>query len=440
MRDLPEIDGELAVAYLLRFLAVEGTTGDEGAIGKEIAAALGELGVPAGAMRYDDCPSRIPLPTPSGNLVVDLEGDARLPRRLFIAHRDTVPLCAGAVPERTGERVVSAAPTALGGDNRTGVACLVHLVAVLRRSGLRHPPLTLLFTVREESGLWGARCVDLALLGQPALGFNVDGPSPSRLVLGAAGAAGWEAEIRGRAAHAGLHPEHGISAARVAARALAAIDRRGWWGRVRRGGREGTANVGRLAGRDGGAVGGATNVVTDYALIAGEARSHDQRFIDRIVAAHGRAFESAAAAVRSASGETATVEFRSRRMYDPFRLSETSEVARFALERSERAGLRASFAIADGGLDANWMVRHGVPTVTFGAGQRGIHALGEAVDLPDYLDACRLAVALAAVGDERRRSRTELAAASSASIAAATSASPSQGRRGAGGAVSPTST
>ncbi|MGH7342956.1 MAG: M20/M25/M40 family metallo-hydrolase, partial [Candidatus Rokuibacteriota bacterium] len=86
------------------------------------------------------------------------------------------------------------------------------------------------------------------------------------------------------------------------------------------------------------------------------------------------------------------------RMYDPFRLDPASEVARFALERSERAGLRASFGIADGGLDANWMVRHGVPTVTFGAGQRGIHAVGEWVDLPDFLDACRLAVALATEG------------------------------------------
>lgn len=396
MRRLPEIDGEQAVAYLLRFLAVEGTTGDEAAIGEEIAAALGELGVPAGAMRYDDSPRRIPLPTAAGNLIVDLEGDPGLPRRLFVAHRDTVPLCAGAVPERAGERIVSATPTALGGDDRTGVACLVNLVAVLRRSGLRHPPLTLLFTVREESGLWGARCVDLALLGRPAFGFNVDGPSPSRLFLGAVGGAHWEAEIVGRAAHAGLHPEHGVSACLVAARALATVHRRGWWGRVRRGGREGTSNAGRLAGRDGGCVGGATNVVTDYALVEGEARSHDGRFIDRIVAAHRRAFESAAAGVRNARGESAAIEFRSRRMYDPFRLAPTSEVARFALERSELAGLRATFGIADGGLDANWLVRHGVPTVTFGAGQRGVHSLGESVDLPDFLAACRLAVALAA--------------------------------------------
>jgi di/tripeptidase len=31
---------------------------------------------------------------------------------------------------------------------------------------------------------------------------------------------------------------------------------------------------------------------------------------------------------------------------------------------------------ANGGIDANWMVRHGVSTVTFGAGQNEPHTIG----------------------------------------------------------------
>jgi tripeptide aminopeptidase len=65
------------------------------------------------------------------------------------------------------------------------------------------------------------------------------------------------------------------------------------------------------------------------------------------------------------------------------------------VERSRLAGIEPSLGIADGGLDANWMVRHGIPTVTFGAGQRNAHTREEYVDIPDYLAACRLAVALA---------------------------------------------
>jgi tripeptide aminopeptidase len=393
---LPEIDDRWAVDLLLRLLSVEGVTGRERAIGAEVVAALTELGVPPSAVRYDGAERRIPLPTEDGNLVVTLDGDASLPRRLFMAHRDTVPLCAGARPRREGDRIVPAGDTALGGDDRAGVACLITMVATLLRHRLPRPPLTLLFTVREESGLWGARCVDRGLLGGPAQGFNVDGPSPSRLVVGAVGGTHWSAEVVGRAAHAGLHPEQGISAPLVTAVAMAAAQRRGWWGRVERpGGGRGTANVGLLAGRDGAAVGGATNVVTDYALVEGEVRSHDAAFGAKIVAAWRRAFEDGVRSVRADDAGTATLNFRSDVLYDPFRLDATAGVVAFAAERSRRVGLEPSLAIADGGLDANWMVRHGIPTVTFGAGQRNVHMREEYLDLPDFLAACRLAVALA---------------------------------------------
>jgi tripeptide aminopeptidase len=50
---------------------------------------------------------------------------------------------------------------------------------------------------------------------------------------------------------------------------------------------------------------------------------------------------------------------------------------------------------ANGGLDANWMVRHGVPTVTFGAGPNEPHTIDEWINLDGYDRACALAVLLA---------------------------------------------
>jgi tripeptide aminopeptidase len=182
----------------------------------------------------------------------------------------------------------------------------------------------------------------------------------------------------------------------VASVALAAVQRRGWFGRIRRkGGGAGTSNVGSLAGADGGRVGGPTNVVTDYVKVEGEARSHDERFVPRIVDAYRRAFEAAAQSLPSASGARAQVAFTSRVQYHPFRLDEKSELVRFAVERAIALGLTPSLRLTDGGLDANWLAHHGVPAITFGAGQRGIHSLAESVDLAEYLDGCRLAVALA---------------------------------------------
>ncbi len=390
-----DVDRDQAIALLLRFLAVEGTTGHERAIGEEIAAALRELGVPAEAILDDGAHRRIELPTEAGNLIVTIAGDAALAPRLFVAHRDTVPLCAGARPRLAGDRVVPQGPTALGGDDRTGVACLATMVATLRRHRLRHPPLTLAFTVREESGLWGARHLDVSLLGATALAFNVDGASPAALTIGAVGASRWSVEVAGRAAHAGTHPEDGISASMVAAMALADVRRRGWFGRMRRAGGEGTSNVGCLAGRDGGRVGGPTNVVTDFVRVEGEARSHDPRFVARTVAAYRRAFDGAASRLANASGATAQIDFRSQVQYHPFRLDPQSEPVVFASERVRALGLEPTLRISDGGLDANWLFRHGIPTVTFGAGQRAIHSVEEHVMLDDYLAGCRLAVALA---------------------------------------------
>src|SRR5580700_7340625 len=163
----PSIDIAAAIDRLMRFLSVEGVTGQEKNIAREVQSALREAGVSPKQIRFDDANARIPLPTQTGNLIVDLPGTRPGPRLLFMTHLDTVPLCAGAKPVRRDDRIVPAGATALGGDNRTGVAALVTLAATLIQRKLPHPPLTLLFTVREESGLYGAKHVNIADLKGP---------------------------------------------------------------------------------------------------------------------------------------------------------------------------------------------------------------------------------------------------------------------------------
>jgi tripeptide aminopeptidase len=45
-----------------------------------------------------------------------------------------------------------------------------------------------------------------------------------------------------------------------------------------------------------------------------------------------------------------------------------------------------------GGLDANWLDKHGIPTVTIGAGQREVHTVKEYVELDEYVMGCKIAV------------------------------------------------
>jgi tripeptide aminopeptidase len=312
-----------------------------------------------------------------------------------MTHLDTVPLCAGARPVRKGNRIVAAGKTALGGDDRTGVACLATMLATLLEKGLSHPPLTVLFTVREESGLWGARFVKPADLANPLEAFNVDGQSAGEMTVGAVGAERWNVEITGKAAHAGVHPEQGISATMVASLALAQVQNQGWFGKVRRNGKEGTSNVGSFGGESGASAGVATNVVTDYVVIHGESRSHDPRFVRDITRAYRAAFHKAADQFRNDRGHAAKIHFQTRRDYYPFHLKDNSPVVRHAMAAAKQAGLKPTVRVTNGGLDANWMVRHGIPTVTFGAGQNNIHTVDEYVDLDEFASGCRLALALA---------------------------------------------
>jgi tripeptide aminopeptidase len=394
------VDQKAAAERLMRFLNIEGIAGQEGAIGKGLAAALREVGLPARAMKFDKCDKEIPVPTETGNLIVKLAGRGSLkqsPRLLFMTHMDTVPLAAGAKPKRQGRKIVNDAKAALGGDNRTGCGVLVTLVAELIRHKLDHPPLTLLFTVREESGMWGARMLNKEDLGGPTMGFNFDGRNANAVVIGAVGAETWKVDIHGRAAHAGGAPEKGISAPLIMAEALSTAHANGWFGKVTKGDQFGTSNVGRVSGATGGAAGDATNVVTDFIRVYGESRSHDAKFCKEITAAYKSAFADAAKKVLNSSGKAGRVQFKARTIYFAFRMKETLPVVKRARAAVEGLGMTPDVRVANGGLDANWIVRHGIPTVTFGAGQNEVHTLDEWIDLAEYERACELAVRLATI-------------------------------------------
>jgi tripeptide aminopeptidase len=395
MSTTPPVDVKAAEDHLMRFLAVGGLSGQEKAIGDAVCDELKKVGVPATAVRFDRVNERIPVPTQTGNLFVDLPGTRKGPRILFITHLDTVPLCAGARPRREGDRIVSDGTTALGGDNRTGCAVLVTLVETLLKHKLPHAPPSLLFAVREESGIQGCRYLDPADLHGAVMGFNVDSKLAADLITGAVGQEYWDVDIRGKAAHAGLAPEKGISATLVAAVALAEARRGGWFGKVAKPDGHGTSNAGVFGGKDGKAAGDATNVVTDYVHIKGEARSPDLAFAHAITEGFREAFKKARAEVKGADGGAAEVKFEATHAYPPFDLGDDAPVVRHAMRATESIGMKPAPVFSNGGLDANWLVKHGLPTVTIGAGQYEVHTVKEYVHLPEFANGCRLAVALA---------------------------------------------
>jgi tripeptide aminopeptidase len=379
-----------AQRLLLELLAISGKSGQEAAVAEYITNQLRRAGVPKESIHTDQAHKRSPHGGQVGNLVCKLPGKGRGGRRLFMAHMDTVPLCVGAVPIVRGDVIKPADPnTALGGDDRAGVAVVLATALEVIRNNLPHPPLTLLWTVQEEVGLCGARFARLSALGKPRLAFNFDGGSPDKLTVGATGGYRLDIHIRGIASHAGNAPEEGVSAIAIASEAIAELHREGWHGRVQKGRRFGTSNVGVIQGGD------ATNVVTASVEVRAEARSHDPAFRSQIVRKMEQTFRKAARSVRNVHGVSGKVEIEGRLDYESFRLA-NNDPSVLAAEKAVRAlGGEPARAIANGGLDANWMAARGIPTVSLGCGQIGLHTTNERLDLRQFRLGCDLALRLA---------------------------------------------
>lgn len=378
-----------ALRLVMDMMAIPGRSGEEAAVADFIRSQLAGVGIAANELRSDGANRRTPLGGQVGNLVLKLPGTVRGARRMLSAHIDTVPVCVGSRPVRKGDRITSAIKsTGLGADDRAGAAVLLTTLLALVRGNLPHPPLTILWTVQEEVGLFGARHVKKSLLGAPKLAFNFDGGSPAKLTLGATGGYRMAIDVRGLASHAGGAPAEGVSAIAISGLAIADLVKNGWHGQITKGRQTGTSNVGVIQG------GEATNVVTDHVRLKVEARSHEPKFRQRIVQEIESAFERAARAVRSSSGKIGTVEFDGRLDYEAFRLTrdEPSVVAAIAAVKHE--GCEPELAISNGGLDANWLTAHGIPTVTLGCGQRYIHSVHEELDIAEFHLARRIALRL----------------------------------------------
>jgi tripeptide aminopeptidase len=385
---LPDLTA--ARRIVLDLLAIPGGSGNEKDVADQIVKRLREAGCPADAISFDMAHTKTPLRGNVGNLIVKLPGTMPGPRRLFMAHMDTVPVCIGTKPVVAGRFVKSGNPaTGLGADDRAGCSVVLSTATQILREKLPHPPLTFFFAIQEEIGLYGARFAKAADLGRPKLAFNFDGGAVEKITVGATGGYRMDIAIGGIPSHAGVAPEKGVSAIAISALAIASLVEDGWHGLVVKDGKRGTSNVGVIHS------GSATNVVSESAALRVEARSHDPAFRGRIVKAIEKAFTDAAKRVRAADGRTGSVTFDGHLDYEAFRLADDEPCVVAAQEAVRGIGLTPRLDVSNGGLDANWMAANGIPTVTLGCGQMEIHTTKEQLDLDAFEAACTVALRLA---------------------------------------------
>jgi tripeptide aminopeptidase len=220
------------------------------------------------------------------------------------------------------------------------------------------------------------------LLRAPRFAINVDGGAPECIYIEGIGAADWRVTVQGIPAHTAAHPEDAVSAVAVTALALASLHRSGWHGRIEQDGDTGTANVGAIRGGD------PSNAAVDTVEISGEARSHDQAFLERILDAIETAFSDACREVANQHGEHAKIDIHRSMRYQPFKLPADCLPVRAI---SEHASASPSLESSHGGVDANNLNNvHEIPSVTIGAGAHCLHSTEEYCSLDEYVRSCKL--------------------------------------------------
>jgi len=358
------------LATFLDLVRIDSPSGEEADCAAYCASALGDIGF---TVTFDD--SAAATGSNTGNLIASLPGDA--PQTLVLsAHLDCVEPCRDVEPVVADGVVFSAGETVLGADDKAGLAAIIEAARRLTEDTAPRPTIRCVLTVQEEVGLTGAKALAPNVAwGDLCLVLDAAG-MPGGIVVAAPTHYTFTAVFSGVAAHAGVVPEKGVSALRIAADAIMRME----LGRLDA---DTTANVGTVHG------GTATNVVAAQATMTGECRSLQRARVETVrEAMHG-------AMVDAALHAGGTVEIEWTREYEGFQADPDSAQVRLVSDSCVDAGLSPQLMQTGGGSDANIFAGTGMPTLALACGMEGVHGTTEQIAVSSLEQLTDLVVAVA---------------------------------------------
>lgn len=366
--EMTMINRDRIVNEFMELVRIDSISKKESKMVEVLKAKLSELGYET---FVDDAGSKIDGET--GNIICNVKGSKDTPALLLMAHMDTVLPGIGKNPILKDGYIVSDGKTILGGDDAAGIVTILESLRVLKEDNLPHCDLQIVFTVAEEVGLLGAKNLDYAKIH-----------SQYGLVLDCGGAIGTVAAqapsqnmmniiVKGKAAHAGIEPEKGISAIQIAAKAISEMQ----LGRIDN---ETTANVGIING------GLATNIICERLEISAEARSRSQEKLEAQTLHMKECFEKAAEIYGG------SVEFNSSLEYMTFDIKDDSKLISMIKKASSASGIELKVTSTGGGSDTNIINQKGIEAVAVSVGMDKVHSIDERILIEDLVNAVKLLV------------------------------------------------
>ncbi len=379
LRLFMKIDQERLAEEFITLCEIESPSRYEGRISKHLKGVFKALD--ADAVLEDN--STVKTGSESGNLLIRFSGSLPLAPIFFSCHMDTVPPTKGISVRRQGGLFTSSGDTVLGSDDKSGLVACIEAMRVLKENNIAHRPVEFLITTCEEIGLVGAKAFDASTV-QAKEGYALDSTGFAKVITHAPAANKLEIQVSGVAAHAGLHPEWGVNAIVLAAKALAEIP----CGRIDE---ESTVNFGIIQG------GVASNIVPEKVVIHGEVRSHSTEKLKQLTQTITDRFVNTAKHWTDPSGAARgkpRIEVRVEEDFPAMALAQDSQVIRRIEQAAAAIGLQLSYEKAGGGSDANIFNGQGLATAIVATGMTNVHSTSEQVELEDMVNLTRLILAL----------------------------------------------
>lgn len=301
-----------------------------------------------------------------GNLTVKVKGNTDAPPFFFSSHMDTVSPGIGIKPHIKEGIMRSDGTTILGSDDKSGVAIIVEVIKSLKENNIPHGDIEVAFTICEEIGLLGAKYYDINNISAKH-GIVLDSSTPDRLVLRCPSAEELNFTVHGIEAHAGLCPQDGISAIKVASDAISIMT----FGRIDH---ETTSNIGIIKG------GIATNIVTGKVEVVGEVRSHDEQKLKAQVYHMTECFTNSAKKhkiVLNGKQLEAKIDVRTERSYDRMDVGDDSFITKLVLKAVQNLRHKVKLHTTGGGCDANYFNKFGLSCANLGTGMYELHTVNE---------------------------------------------------------------
>lgn len=311
----------------------------------------------------------------SYNVLLRIPGDESYTPVLFSCHMDTVTPCENIQPLVKDNRIVSDGRTILGADDKSAIAGFLEAIQVLKEKNIPHGHIEFLFSCAEEVGLFGIKGFDLSQVkARHAFVFDSDGPV-GKIIVAAPYHISMKITVKGKAAHAGMEPEKGVSAIRVISEIISKIPH----GRIDK---ETTANVGIIKG------GRATNIVAEEAECTLETRSRQKAKVLSIK----KEIETIARTI--AKKHKATIKFESTMDYEGYTIKENDAIVLIASKALKSIGIKPALAVSGGGSDTNIFNAHSIKAINLSSGMRQVHTTKEYIMIPDLINVASLVLSI----------------------------------------------